>query len=47
MLMEKLEMNQLFSDCCFIAAKDGAYDTDWYSLLGLPGSVETKNRRIT
>lgn len=46
MLMEKLEMNQLFSDCCFIKAKDGTYDTDRYPLLGLSGSVETKNRRI-
>ena len=47
MLMEKLESNQLFSDCAFVTAQDGAYVTVadwrplWYPLLGLPGSVGT------
>ena len=46
MLMEKCEMNQLFSEFCFIKAKDGAYDTDWYPLLGLSGSMETKEGSV-
>lgn len=46
MLMERLETNQLFSEFCFIKAKGGAYDTGWYPLLGLSGSVEIKESSV-